>query len=278
MTKPAQWTSLDLDIDGRRLHAFERGGSPSLDPVVLLHGAGGNARTWAGVAPAFADRPLLLVDMPGHGRSARPATWDLDAVAADLARAIHGHLGRQRALWGGHSWGGKVAGLIAAAHPSRTPGLLLFDPSPSAAVPIDVEEFVDGIWQVELAAFSSEDEAVQAARDLRHWQPWTEETAAVVRHGLRRCDDGTWTLAPTREDLIDAATATLHVDATETLAGAAGIPALLLIAEESRPWQAVTNVLAYPTATQVEIPGNHWIHQCDPDAVGRAISAWFNSI
>ena len=54
------------------------GGSPEL---VLLHGGGQNAHTWDTVALAL-DRPLLAVDLPGHGHSDWPqdSAW-LDASA-----------------------------------------------------------------------------------------------------------------------------------------------------------------------------------------------------
>ncbi|MFA7324495.1 MAG: alpha/beta hydrolase, partial [Candidatus Nanopelagicales bacterium] len=52
--------------DGRVMSALVWGtGDPEL---VLIHGGGQNAHTWDTVALAL-DRPLLAVDMPGHGHS-----------------------------------------------------------------------------------------------------------------------------------------------------------------------------------------------------------------
>src|SRR5438309_1521190 len=43
--------------------------------LVLLHGGGQNAHTWDGVALALG-RPLVAIDLPGHGRSAHRADRD----------------------------------------------------------------------------------------------------------------------------------------------------------------------------------------------------------
>jgi pimeloyl-ACP methyl ester carboxylesterase len=60
---------------------------------VGLHG-------WAGTLGAFdplvpllpADVTLLRFDLPGCGRSPRPAAWDLEAIAGEIASAIEGEL------------------------------------------------------------------------------------------------------------------------------------------------------------------------------------------
>src|SRR5579875_4178439 len=52
--------------DGRVISALEWGEGP--DELVLLHGGAQNAHTWDTVALAL-DRPLLAVDLPGHGHS-----------------------------------------------------------------------------------------------------------------------------------------------------------------------------------------------------------------
>jgi pimeloyl-ACP methyl ester carboxylesterase len=258
--------------------AFEKPGRDGLPPLVLLHGAGGNAFTWLPVEAAFADRRTILVDMPGHGESASPQSWELEEIATIVSEAVGARLGDARAIWGGHSWGGKIAGVIAGSGRAKCEGLLLVDPSPSAALPVDIDSFVDGIWSVEMQRHTSPEKAAEAARSLPHWQPWNETTAAAFRHGLAQREDGTWSLRPSREDLVALATATLHFDAGDTLAKNAGVPTLLLIAGESSAWQGITNALAYPHATQRVIPGNHWLHLCSRDAVIESASSWLNNL
>src|SRR3989304_416317 len=58
--------SVVVDDAGRRLSALARGFPPP--EIVLRHGGAQNAHTWDTVALALA-RPLVAVDLPGHGHS-----------------------------------------------------------------------------------------------------------------------------------------------------------------------------------------------------------------
>jgi len=272
MTTLGPLRSLHLETERGALHAFARDGEG--DPVALLHGAGGNALALRTIAAAFGDRPLLLLDMPGHGLSQAPTNWDLDVTAALVASAAKRFLGDAPAIWGGHSWGGKVAGLVAAKSPAACRGLVLVDPSPSAAVPIDIATFVDSTWGSEMEARASAEEALLAAASQRHWQPWDSESEEAARHGISAKADGSWSLAPTRDQLLTLCAAVLHVDAGEALAAARTVPTLLLVAEESLPWQQVTNGLVYAEAARAVIPGHHWIHHCNRETVRSAIADW----
>lgn len=98
--------------------------------VALLHGWGfGNP---SHLAPQFehlaARRRALKFDLPGQGRSERPPdgfgfTACADAIVAELDAA-----GVERAIVCGHSFGGRLAVEIAAAHPARIAGAALLDP------------------------------------------------------------------------------------------------------------------------------------------------------
>ncbi|MEE9415931.1 MAG: alpha/beta hydrolase [Acidimicrobiales bacterium] len=73
--------------DGRRLSGLKWGaGSPEL---VFLHGGAQNAHTWDTVALAL-DRPMLCLDLVGHGHSDAPAagTRALSRNAEDVAVAV----------------------------------------------------------------------------------------------------------------------------------------------------------------------------------------------
>ena len=61
------------------------------DPeIVLLHGGSQNAHTWDTVAMALRPRPLVAIDLPGHGHSDAPGWAQLEtrsplAAAEDVA-------------------------------------------------------------------------------------------------------------------------------------------------------------------------------------------------
>ena len=72
---------------GRRISALVWGeGDPEL---VFLHGGAENAHTWDTVALAL-DRPLVAIDLPGHGHSdgGRNGSLDVTANAATSPTAI----------------------------------------------------------------------------------------------------------------------------------------------------------------------------------------------
>src|SRR3954447_22134319 len=72
---------------GRSLSALAWGTADA--EIVLLHGGAQNAHTWDTVALAL-DRPLLALDLPGHGHSdgGRVGSLDLRDNADDVAVAI----------------------------------------------------------------------------------------------------------------------------------------------------------------------------------------------
>src|SRR6187402_1416403 len=73
--------------DGRQLSALVWGDA---DPeLVFLHGGAQNAHTWDTVAMAIG-RPLVALDLPGHGHSdgGREGIIGLQANAEDVAAAI----------------------------------------------------------------------------------------------------------------------------------------------------------------------------------------------
>ena len=72
---------------GREMSALVWGDAPP--EVVLIHGGAQNAHTWDTVCLAL-DRPLVAIDMPGHGHSGPPAAGaaDVDTNAKDIAAVI----------------------------------------------------------------------------------------------------------------------------------------------------------------------------------------------
>jgi pimeloyl-ACP methyl ester carboxylesterase len=88
-------------------------GAPAL---LLLHGLGATGEVWRGFADAATARwpgRILLVDLPGHGRSGRLAAYTYEAYAD----AVQGLLGGGPAVVVGHSMGGAV-GLVLAGRPA----------------------------------------------------------------------------------------------------------------------------------------------------------------
>jgi pimeloyl-ACP methyl ester carboxylesterase len=115
-----------VDVDGVRLHYLERGEGP---PVVLLHGNVVTVEDWvlSGVFDHVAERHRVIAfDRPGYGYSDRPqgSAWTASAQA-DLLHRAFAHLGIERPVVAGHSWGTNTALALALAHPEAVRGLVL---------------------------------------------------------------------------------------------------------------------------------------------------------
>jgi len=104
---------------GVSLHVLRWPGPAGAVPFLLVHGLASNALLWGGVAEHLSRRGLdvTAVDLRGHGRSDAPDDgYDLATAAADLVAVIR-HLGLDRPVVAGQSWGGNVVVELAAAHP-----------------------------------------------------------------------------------------------------------------------------------------------------------------
>jgi len=97
---------------------FEGGSGPTL---VLLHGAGDQAGTWARVAPALVGRfRLVIPDLAGHGDSAPGGgPIDMGTVLAGVEAVLDARCAGERPTVVGNSLGAWVAFLVAHRTPER---------------------------------------------------------------------------------------------------------------------------------------------------------------
>ena len=115
-----------VELRGLPFHYRDWGGDGR--PVLLLHGLASTCHIWDLVAPLLAeDFRIAAMDQRGHGQSAQVDDgYDFAAVLGDAAALIE-HLGWQRPIVVGHSWGADVALELAVAHPESVSGLIFVD-------------------------------------------------------------------------------------------------------------------------------------------------------
>lgn len=137
----------DLETAARRLRYYAAG---SGSPLVLVHGLGGTASNWVELVPELAERHrLLVVDLPGHGRSASPPRgWGVGDFADAVASVLECEEAAP-AFVAGHSFGGHVALRLAQRRPELVRGLLLVAPSGIATRTrlLQVAVAVTGVWR-----------------------------------------------------------------------------------------------------------------------------------
>ncbi len=124
-------------VDGVRLEArwWRAPATAAVPPIVLLHEGLGSVSTWRdfpGVLAAATGRDVFAYSRLGHGRSdPRPGRLAVDFMHREagevLPRLLDG-AAIERAILFGHSDGGSIALLAAAAWPDRVDGLVLEAP------------------------------------------------------------------------------------------------------------------------------------------------------
>ncbi|QNG19550.1 alpha/beta hydrolase [Rhodococcus triatomae] len=109
-------------------------------PVVLVHGMGGDGRTWDRFARELTGvgRRVVTMDLRGHGRSARAASYRFAEFGSDVAELCD-TLGIARADLVGHSLGGHAASLVAQTRPDLVRRLVI-EEAPLPLRPGDPEQ------------------------------------------------------------------------------------------------------------------------------------------
>jgi pimeloyl-ACP methyl ester carboxylesterase len=179
----------------RRVEAKTTGGTISAlawgtgaPELVLIHGGAQNAHTWDTVALAL-DRPLLAVDLPGHGHSAHRddhAYWPVEnATAIEEALRV---LAPDARVVVGMSLGGLTALALTDRAPDLVRALVLVDVTPGVnrEKSSAIAQFIDGPEY-----FSSFDEIL--ARTVQ-FNPTRSESSLRrgILHNAIETDDGRW--------------------------------------------------------------------------------------
>ncbi len=156
--------------------------------LVLVHGGAQNAHTWDTVALALG-RPLVAIDLPGHGHSAWRPDHDYrpQSMAVDVA-AVIATLAPSADTLVGMSLGGLTALATVAMEPATADHLVLVDITPGVnrEKAAAVVAFVDGPTDFE--SFDALLERTMAHNPTRS----RESLRRGILHNARERDDGRW--------------------------------------------------------------------------------------
>jgi len=260
-------------------------GDPGLPRLLALHGWLDNAASFDRLAPLLSEHfHIVALDLPGHGRSGHrpPGAWYhyVDYLGEVLAAADT--LGWERFGLLGHSLGGAIASMLAAACPQRIERLLLIE----ALGPItaDVDQTLPllqralsqrrALTEKSLRVFADVGEAAAArakAGDLS-----VEVARIMVERGIKPAPGGhVWssdprlTLTSPQRYTEAQLSAVLVQIATPTQAIFADPPPSFLP-------RAVMDarIALVPNIDVVRMPGHHHLHLEDPRPVADAILAF----
>jgi pimeloyl-ACP methyl ester carboxylesterase len=180
--------------DGLKLHYWEWG-NPKEETYVFVHGVRDQGRSWDQFISALIERGLAIghavaIDLRGHGDSEWPSTsrgYQHEDFLTDLAGLLK-HLDKETLTIIGHSLGGSMCLLYAAAFPEKVKRMVLLESvGPFARkdeeVPDIVAERLKGRNYVEIPFPHESLEA--AAKALQKTFPLIPDDAALhmARHG-----------------------------------------------------------------------------------------------
>ena len=177
---------------GQRLSALVWGeGDPEL---VFLHGGGQNAHTWDSVAMAL-DRPLIAIDLPGHGHSdwREDRNYTPEASAHAIAEVVAAVAPEAKAVVG-MSMGGLTNIHLAASRPDLVRRAIIVDVLPATgqrAQALSPEQRGAVALVGGPPTFDSFDEMLKAVAAAVPGRP-IESFVPGVLHNAKRLDDGKW--------------------------------------------------------------------------------------
>ncbi len=132
---------------------FDAGQEGHLPPVVLVHALGLNMTLWEDVAVELARHTRVIgLDLPGCGHSARPRhPYSLQLMSQAVVGLLD-HLGIERAVLMGHSYGGRVVTDVALQHPGRVAGLVLMNSSGFTRYPLPLHLLAQALFRPAVVA------------------------------------------------------------------------------------------------------------------------------
>lgn len=244
--------------------------SPPTTPLVLLHGAGGDASVWAAQTGWLSRRgwAVLALELPAHGATPGPPLPSIEAMADWVWRQLDAHQTGVVVL-AGHSMGSLVAlhatgqrpaqvrglALLGTAFPMRVSGRLLAQAETAPA------EAIDNVvrWsyaQADSPALAQGDQSPAHYRDLLLRQQANWPGGSLLASDLKACNE---------------------YDAGETAARQWGGPTLFLLGEHDRmtpPPAAASLREALPLNRTVLLDCGHNLMAEAPHAVAHALADW----
>ena len=112
--------------NGIKVH-YSQYGDKSEKPCLLLHGWGASSEVFAGLMQHFPNKNFITIDFPPFGKSENePIDWNIFTyVSMVMSLCEHLHIATCDVL--GHSFGGRVAILLAALKKQLVANLILVD-------------------------------------------------------------------------------------------------------------------------------------------------------
>lgn len=257
-----------------------RSGSPQGPRVLALHGWLDNAASFIPLADTLPALDLVMLDLPGHGRSAHlgPGAEYTLSVSLNAVLDAADALGWERFALLGHSMGAGIASVLAAAAPQRVQRLVAIEALGALA---DTVEHSTTRLRDGLAAQRSASRPLRVFPDLaapiraRVLANQLSEASArlLVERGVRMEGDGfVWSSDPRL--MLPSLHRLTEAQVRQLITGIE-CPTQVVYASPAQPYlpEALRNERAalLPRGELVVLPGSHHLHMDTPAAVAAVI-------
>ncbi|MCT2535850.1 2-succinyl-6-hydroxy-2,4-cyclohexadiene-1-carboxylate synthase [Aquibacillus koreensis] len=163
-------------LNNRKYWVQEQGNG---NPIVLFHGFTGSSHTWDAFVESWkSDNRLILVDLPGHGKTELTDPVSMEEFCKDISQLLE-KLSLPSAHFIGYSLGGRAALSFAMLYPEKVESLILESGSPGLQ---EVNEQVARQAKDEALALRLEKEGIEAF--VRYWEniPLFESQKKLPEH------------------------------------------------------------------------------------------------
>ena len=254
---------------------YRKFGKPGGAPILIVHGLSYFSYDWIEAGTLMAkDREVVAIDMRGFGESTwSPARdYKLETLSNDVV-AVMDHLGWDKAVLMGHSFGGRVCLATAGWKPEHAAGLILVDFAPDIAAPGRkyTAQRIGGQPDV----FASVDEAMTYdhenpgdAKRRARWEAFLTKTdkGYALKRDLHYRDNFKRALETGQSSPVPAFLWPMLSEMT--------IPTLAIRGSTSNMFEAATldKVRAMnPRATAIELHGSHDLAGDNPEGLAKAV-------
>lgn len=262
-----------------RLHTLSLGASGPR--IAFLHGLFGQGRNWTQIAKALVgpggdDARALLVDLPDHGRSPWSTEFSFESYADQVAATLRATGGQDRWTVVGHSLGGKVAMVLALAHPDLVERLAVVDIAPKDYGDLSrFDGYISAMRALPLLELGDRADAEERFADV---DPDPGVRAFLLQNLRREGDSWRW---QSNVALFAADAARGHHSEIADFPAAAlerppyDGPVLWLAGGDSeyvKPGDAERMRALFPSVRLVTVKGvGHWVHSQAPEVTVEAL-------
>ena len=237
--------------------------------IICIHSTGLSGRQWSSLKATLADQEVFAPDLLGYGHNEWDSSrkYDLDTELAPLEELLV-----EPCLLVGHSCGGFLAMKLAARHPGKVKGLVVYDPIAWGVLASAESEYLEEFRKNEVVAREEDDQEwlpsfVEFWGGPGGWDSASEST----RHSMLE-----------KEDKIKAEVRTLIHDQTpHTEYLRIACPILLMGGRESPALEReVVRILSetLPSAQTVWMDSGHMGPILLPDKFNRTVMDFLNSL